>query len=972
MFTISQLKIITYNVNSIYSISKRISLNLFVRKFKPDILLLQETNLTTRNVISQNGYEVFQTPKNSVGRGTAIFINNAISGQQITISGLMSSEATAIVIKVNNNESFLFLSLYFFSGSSKASIKTDLTTIHQLCSQHTYCLIGGDWNARHPLWQDDISSIQGEAIVEWLTDHCHEHSLVVISQPLKTFPKTPSTLDFFMGSSNILCILPELQNYSCAAYPSDSDHFAVELLIRLNQCLLTERSANDRELNYSKIDWNTFQMSVSNEIIMPPINRNLSNSEIDEAILNFESAVNQAIDHQKSPISNKDRFSRLPANIQAIQAHRQRIRKKLQRIFHRTLNRTSNEYKLLQAELHCTDILYKNAVKRYQNDELTKKLKDIKPGPDTFRKIGFIVGKKNRLPDILTAGNNEVSQNDTKAEAFADFFETNFVDSPPQHLPEFMLEVENKIAEIDEHSTSLQTFSEENVAVSPCVAQPFTNPDEIREIIERTNTKKSSGKDNISNKILHKLPRICIVFLTVIFNNCLNNCYFPLAWKEAKIIPIPKKTDRRFISNYRPISLICCVSKILESLLLKQINSHCDNHNIIPVNQYGFRKKCSTIHPLLKLHNHITTGLNKKECTVACLLDIQKAFDTVWIKGLIFKMFSMEFPLPLLKLCWNFLKNRSFYVQIVNDTSSKRKINAGVPQGSRLGPVLFNIYTADQPANELTTNTMLFADDSITYSTSMSPEIATSRVEQHIHRLWNYYLKWGLRINSSKSELICFRIPTSKTGRKGFAGRCQQLKLTFPDGNAISATNSVKYLGIHFAERFLFNPHAIHSLSKANFALRLVNPLLRRSNGLSKNTKLLIYKQLIRPVITFGFPVWFTVSPSIMEKICVFERKILRLCTGLRRDPITKKFQPNSKLYEEANVTPVKFFMLNLAKKTLHNLEHHHDESLKIIINQEISSHLRYLHSTILISTNFEEEEEEAFYCKRNPNHFRG
>jgi hypothetical protein len=972
MFTIKQLKIITYNVNSIYSIYKRVALNLFVKNRKPDILFLQETNLSERNILSQDGYEAFQTSRSDSRRGTAILLKNPLKGHKVSVTGLITSEATAISLQINTNESFLFISLYIFSGSSKADIQKDLSTISLLCSQHTYCLLGGDFNARHTLWHDDMITIPGKAIVDWLKEHSYEHSFVVISQSEKTYPRTPSLLDFFIGSSNIFCILPEIQNYQCSAYTSDSDHLAVELSIHLNQTLLTICRSINHNINYSKINWTQFKKTASNLVALPPSNRNLCNNEIDDAILNFEFAINEALEEQKWPKMSNDKFNHLPSNIQAIQAHRQRLRKKLQRILHRTLNRENIEYRRIQSELRCTDILFKESVRQFQNEDLNKRLRRIKPGPDTFRQIGFLVGKKNRFPDTITRDNIRISESDKKAEALADFFEENFTDCPPQHLPELISSVENKISEIEEINPNLIEFSEINTAISPADTNNFINPSEIKVIIKGSNQKKSSGRDNIPNKVLHKLPELVITFLTIIFNNCINNCYFPQAWKIAKIIPIPKKNNRSDVSDFRPISLICCVSKLLESIIMKKIVQHCDNHNIIPNNQHGFRKQRSTIHPLLKLHNHVTSGLNKNECTVACLLDVQKAFDTVWIKGLIYKMSSMLFPSPLLKLILNFLKDRFFFVQIGMNKSARKTISAGVVQGSKLGPVLFNIYTSDQPRNDNRTRTMLYADDSITYASSISPEIAARRVERHIHSLWFYYQKWGLKINSAKSELICFRNSTTRIHRKGFANHCRHLQLKLPNDCVINTSNSIKYLGINFTERFTFNFHAYSILSKANYAMHLINPLLRRHNGLNKSTKLLLYKQLIRPILTYGYPVWFTISPTIMNHISVFERKILRLCIEDRPDPNTHKLKPNYLLYQHSKVPPIKSFMLGLAKKILRRLENHEDDDLRRIFLQETITAHSYLHTTILINPRFEEEDEEGFYTKRNPNKFRG
>lgn len=129
---------------------------------------------------------------------------------------------------------------------------------------------------------------------------------------------------------------------------------------------------------------------------------------------------------------------------------------------------------------------------------------------------------------------------------------------------------------------ALSKFNETNTSVDPTSGEMFTSVEELRETIHSSNAKKSFSNDRISNFLLRKLPNLALLLLTIIFNNCLNNCYFPNAWKLAKVVPVQKKVNRTLVEGYRPIALLCCVSKVFESIMLRRINAYSEERGILP------------------------------------------------------------------------------------------------------------------------------------------------------------------------------------------------------------------------------------------------------------------------------------------------------------------------------------------------------------------------------------------------------
>ncbi|GFT99336.1 RNA-directed DNA polymerase from mobile element jockey [Trichonephila clavipes] len=285
---------------------------------------------------------------------------------------------------------------------------------------------------------------------------------------------------------------------------------------------------------------------------------------------------------------------------------------------------------------------------------------------------------------------------------------------------------------------------------------PLTAPEEVMNIIN-LNNKKAPGKDGIKNIALKSLPLNAITYIIKIFNRSLQFNYFPKEWKHAQITVLPKpKKDTKFAENYRPISLLSCLGKIYEKIILTRIIDHCDRNYIIPDFQHGFRKETSTQHQLLRVTNKIINGFNTKSYTVGIFLDVKKAFDRMWHDGLIYKMIKLKFPNYLVKIIHNYLDNRTFNVKINSISSSIRNIAAGTPQGSILSPALYNIFTSDFPTTP-SVSVCLFADDAAILCNSITADQAVRTSQSYLSQLETWLIKWRIAINTDKTNAIIFQ-----------------------------------------------------------------------------------------------------------------------------------------------------------------------------------------------------------------------
>ena len=250
-----------------------------------------------------------------------------------------------------------------------------------------------------------------------------------------------------------------------------------------------------------------------------------------------------------------------------------------------------------------------------------------------------------------------------------------------------------------------------------------------------------------------------------IFKNCLKCGIFPDDWKKGNIVPIFKKGDKQNIRNYRPVSLLPNCSKIFERIIYDNMLKYFLNNNLISPIQAGFRPGDSCINQLLSITHDIFTSFDNGLEVRGVFLDISKAFDKVWHDGLIYKLKQYGIKDKLLCLLIDFLKNRQQRVVLNGQFTSWTKVNAVVPQGSILGPLLFLIYINDLP-NGLQSNPKLFADDTSLFSTVQDITTSTVSLNNDLTKISEWAVQWKRNFNPDPSkqaqELLFSRKISSK------------------------------------------------------------------------------------------------------------------------------------------------------------------------------------------------------------------
>ena len=289
-----------------------------------------------------------------------------------------------------------------------------------------------------------------------------------------------------------------------------------------------------------------------------------------------------------------------------------------------------------------------------------------------------------------------------------------------------------------------------------------TNKSEIEKIIKSLDSNKSSDIYGMSPKLLKILSPAISETLSNIFNESFALGVLPDHMKLAMITPIFKGGSKLDVSNYRPVSVLPIISKVLEKLMLTRLIKYLDKSKIIYEHQFGFQKSRSTTLAVLDLSTRITKALDCGNYAASVFLDFAKVFDTVNHQILLSKLENYGIRGPAKEWFESYLKNRHQIVKIGDTLSDKMQIVCGVPQGSILGPILFLLYINDIKNSSKILKFFLYADDTSSLLISKSIQKLESIYNKELPYVTDWFNANKLTLNVEKSNLVLFR-STKKT-----------------------------------------------------------------------------------------------------------------------------------------------------------------------------------------------------------------
>ena len=273
---------------------------------------------------------------------------------------------------------------------------------------------------------------------------------------------------------------------------------------------------------------------------------------------------------------------------------------------------------------------------------------------------------------------------------------------------------------------------------------------DVKQLIEVLDSNKAVGPDCISHKVLKNAKCNIAKPLCCLFNRSLQNGIFPKMWKTALVIPLFKKGEKHSPGNYRPITLLSCLGKLMERCVYKYLYNYLISNLLLYANQSGFLTGHSTFYQLIDIYHQIVQSFDKKTNTCIVFCDISKAFDRVWHRGLLFKMQQIGTQGNLLRWLNSYLCNRQQQVLVGQSRSRLNNINSGVLQGSVLGPLMFLIYVNDITENLLSI-TRLFADDTSLSCTATNVNDLEGIINHDLNIISNWSKQWLVSFNPLKN-----------------------------------------------------------------------------------------------------------------------------------------------------------------------------------------------------------------------------
>lgn len=847
---VQTLKLAVWNANGLCQHVHEV--RAFLQIHKIDIMLISETHFTEKSYIKIPKYNIYNTnhPDGKAHGGTALIVKNDVKHYETDKYATDHLQATSVAVDISTGT--LTISAIYCPPKHNNKQQHFNDFFSTLGNRF---IAGGDYNAKHTTWGSRITSSKGNELLATI----RANNLSFISSGEPTYWPTdtqrlPDLLDF--------CITKGLNTSQIRAQTSldlSSDHSPVIVTIH-SQIIRRQKQPT---LYSRKTDWDLFRYHLDDLITLNvPLK---TETHIEHAVETLTQSIQTAA-WMATPDRNITHLNEsCPVVVKEKIAYKRKLRAQWR------MNKTAvNKQKLNKASKELKKLLYD-----LKNQGLQEYLENLSASDANAYSLWKATKRIKRphqsIPPLLDVSGKWARDDKEKAAAFADYLDTVF---QPYHLGD------------SEHDDEVVAYLSAPFQMA-LPARSFKLKEVLAVITKKINTKKAPGYDLITGKVLQEITTKCLKAITQIFNSILRLGYFPHQWKVAQIVMLLKPgKPPHAITSYRPISLLPILSKVFEKLLLKRLQPILDEMKIIPDFQFGFRKQHGTIEQVNRIVNKISDDLEGKRYCSAAFLDISQAFDKVWHTGLLFKL-KKHISCDYYCILRSYLQGRHFFVKHHEEFTSLHQVSSGVPQGSILGPVLYLIYTADLPtSNQVMTAT--FADDTAILASHADAVSASQNLQNNLNEVQQWLKKWRIKANGTKSTHVTFTMRRDT---------CPPVTL---DNCQLPQQEDVKYLGMHLDRRLTWRKHIVTKNKQLRLQYRRMYWLIGRRSPVSLESKLLIYKTILKPIWTYGIQLWGTASNSNLEILQRFQNVVLRAMVN------APWYVPNTIIEHDLRVTSVR------------------------------------------------------------------
>ena len=699
---------------------------------------------------------------------------------------------------------------------------------------------------KNPLFVNKQSFIMGDFNIDLLKHHDNSIShefleillsasfLPLISKPTRVTNRSTTLID------NILCnILPTPD--SSVVLSDITDHFPIMSHFTLNQsvnrtCNRPSRRRPTHEniaslgVSLDSADWSSVYNTVN----------------VDESFNNFSDVFNLHLNNHIPKVKDKQINYKSSPRLPWITNSLLRSIKRKNNLYYKFKMKGTEQCKTKY-------ITYKNILtkvlrcekKRYYVNQLALYKHDMQNTWKVLKQAMNISKNKSEI--------TEIHFNDTIVDD---------VGNMANIFNKYFASIGKNLAEVIPPSTKhfseyLGTQNSSSIFLAP------TYREEILDIVSNLNNKKSPGHDDINNFILKGVISSIIDPLVHIFNLSLSSGQVPAGMKIAKVIPLFKNGDKLSVNNYRPISLLSTLSKVLEKIIYIRTIKFLKLHNIFSNFQFGFREKHSTIHALLNFIDKVAHAIDKFSHLVGIFLDFSKAFDTIDHEILLYKLSHYGVRGKALEWFRSYLSNRQQYVFLNGHASSMQDIKFGVPQGSLLGPLLFIIYINDFCRSSDVLSFILFADDSNLFFSHNNPYTLVSTINAELDKVTQWIRANKLSLNLQKTKYMVFSNSLNTL----------PINIVF-DNTPLENVSHTKFLGLIVDNKLSWKYHIDKICKTISRNIGIINKL---KFHFPPSTLLTLYSSLILPYLNYGILAWGNTQQTSLNRLLLLQKKSLRI-----------------------------------------------------------------------------------------------
>lgn len=858
----NDLTIVSQNIRSVYCNFDDFSLLLSSFKFQTDVIILTECRLNDNKPIPKlNNYHCFTTTRHlNQNDGVVAYVKDTLKPK---VKEINLAQASCLQLDILNNH---ILCIYRSpSNTNTDSFIDSLSTHLDTITSQKNIIIAGDININIRI-KDTETSQESNNRVNYL-NMLSLHGIL----PGHTLPtRERNCLDHFMIKIN----KKKISAFIAILHTTVTDHYTTFMSLRKQKCTQVAKKTTT-SINFEQALKKIHEQNLAELLFCddPSLLTEILIDKLTESINLSTTTVN---------IPNSKRIIKpwvTPGILRCIK-NRNKLQKTYKSDPHNEINKiTYNRYRN-----HCNKLI-KKLKRKYDRELLAKSKSNNKLLWKNIKNITYTNKSKSQNIELINIKSTPIES--------ANFINNYFVNIGKQLAQQIQTSVNNNPNYVPNQQ--------------PTQANSFvlfdTDLNEVDGILMSLKSDSAAGWDNISTGFLKYIRKEVVPIITHLANLCFRDGIFPAPLKKSIITPVHKGGDRDDLNNYRPISVLPAISKLLEKLINIRLLKYFNKYKTLSPTQFGFRQNISAEDAVTALSSLVANQLDNRNKCLTVFLDLKKAFDTVSVPILVNKLEMVGIRGTSLNLLKDYLSNRKQRVKLGQYVSDDAEVSYGVPQGSVLGPTLFLAYINDL-CNMTIDNAKVFsyADDTAVVFSGRSWDDVEQSASCGMAQIAKWLNNNLLTLNTSKTNYICFSICNRTQPNKDLTikvHKCGDIinkNCVCPTINKVTHT---KYLGVMLDQRLSWYPHLeqvtnrVRKLSWIFKTLRHIVPKNDTNTGdPAKNLLKDIYIALVQSVLVYCIPIWGGAAKTKFIAVERVQRALIKIMFFKRiRFPTERLYQ---------------------------------------------------------------------------------